>query len=191
SNYAHLKPELFEKATYLCVVNNLVAEQGAAAFNLLRGVTKVFPYWLGYCIDADDDTLFVNSVGYPKFSTDINENISWRHTVSFFHMQLAYGLGYARVALVGFDHSYRQAASFAEGDVVEQKDADQNHFDPRYFKGKKWHAADVDNMEAMYRLAKDAYEADGRTIVNATVGGHLELFERADLAAFVGVAQTA
>ncbi len=191
SNYAHLKPDLFERATYLCVVNNLVAEQGAAAFSLLRGVTKVFPYWLGYCIAEDDDTLFVDSIGYPEFSTDIAKNISWRHTVSFFHMQLAYGLGYRRVALVGFDHSYRQNESLAEGDVVDQREADANHFDPRYFKGKKWHAADVDNMEAMYRLAKDAYEADGRVIVNATVGGHLDLFDRVDLPAFVGATQTA
>ncbi len=189
SNYAHLKPELLDVATYLCVVNNLVAEQGAASFNLLRGITKVFPYWLGYCIAADEDTLFVNSVGYPEFSTDIHENISWRHTVSFFHMQLAYGLGYSRVALVGFDHSYRQSAKFSEGDVVDQREADENHFDPTYFKGKKWHAADVDNMEAMYRLAKDAFEADGRVVANATVGGHLELFDRVDLADFVGVAQ--
>ena len=189
SNYAYLKPELFERATYLCVVNILVAEQVAAAFGLLRGATKVFPYWLVYCIAEDDDTLFVDSVGYPEFSKDITQNISWRHTVSFFHMQLAFGLGYRRVALVGFDHSYRQSAEFVEGDVVEQTEADANHFDPRYFKGKKWHAADVDNMEAMYRLAKSAYEDDGRVIVNATVGGHLDLFERAALEDFVGASQ--
>ncbi|MEL6497727.1 MAG: glycosyltransferase [Planctomycetota bacterium] len=190
SNYAHLKPELFSRATYLCVVNNLVAEQGAAAFGLIRGVTKVFPYWLGYCIAEGDNTLFVDSIGYPEFSTDIAANISWRHTVSFFHMQLAYGLGYTRVALVGFDHSYRQSVELAEGDVVEQTAADANHFDPRYFKGKKWHAADVDNMEAMYRLAKEAFEDDGRTIVNSTAGGHLELFDRADLAEFLSASHT-
>lgn len=189
SNYAHLKPELIRAATYLCVVNNLVAEQGAASFGMLEGVVKVFPYWLGHCIAEGEDTLFVNSIGYPEFSTDLHANLSWRHTVSFFHMQLAYGLGYRRVALIGFDHSYRQNASFAEGDVVDQKDADENHFDPRYFQGKQWHAADVDNMESMYQLAKAAYEADGRTLVNATVGGHLELFERADLGEFLGVTQ--
>ncbi|MEO1585128.1 MAG: glycosyltransferase [Planctomycetota bacterium] len=190
SNYAFLKPELMRHATYLCVVNNLVAEQGATRFNLLQGVTKVFPYWLAYCIAEDERTLFAPSVGYPEFSTDIVANVSWRHTVSFFHMQLAYGLGYSRVALIGFDHSYAQDSQKTEGDVIEQAEDDQNHFDPRYFKGKQWHAADVDNMESMYKLARDAFEADGRTIVNATAGGKLELFDRAELSQFLAVAGT-
>lgn len=185
SNYAPLKPELFDRATYLSVVNHLVAEQGATDFNRLRGVTKFFPFWLAYCIVPDEDTVFLKSVGKPEFSRDLMENVSWRHTVSFYHMQLAYGLGYRRVAMIGFDHSYRQDASVKEGEVIEQSSADENHFDPRYFKGKKWHAADVDNMEAMYRLAKDAFEADGREIVNATVGGHLELFRREELGAYL------
>lgn len=186
SNYAYLNAELFRHATYLSVVNNLVAEQGAASFSMLRGVTKFFPYWLAYCIVPDELTFYFKSVGRPEFSTDINENVSWRHTVSFFQLQLAYGLGYRRVALVGFDHSYAQKAGVQEGAVIEQVSADQNHFDPKYFKGKKWHAADVDNMEAMYRLAKQAYEADGREIVNSTVGGHLELFRRVELREYIG-----
>ncbi|MGP1273035.1 MAG: glycosyltransferase family 2 protein [Phycisphaerales bacterium] len=185
SNYAPLKPELLARATFLSVVNHLVAEQGYAQFNLLRGVTKIFPYWLAYCIAPGEETVFLRSVGYPEFSTDLLANVSWRHTVSFFHLQLAYGLGYRRVALIGFDHSYSQRSDAREGEVIEQHENDQNHFDPRYFRGKNWHAADVDNMEAMYRLAKEAYEADGRSIVNATVGGRLELFERADLASVV------
>ena len=36
-------------------------------------------------------------------------------------------------------------------------------------------------MEEMYRLAKEAFEEDGREIVNATVGGKLELFPRQTL----------
>lgn len=185
SNFAPLSKELFSRATYLSVVNNLVAEQGAVDFNLLKGVTKFFPYWLAYCIVPDENTYFLKSIGKPEFSTDLMTNVSWRHTVSFFHLQLAYGLGYRRVALVGFDHSYRQQAGIAEGEVIEQQEEDENHFDPRYFKGKKWHAADVDNMEAMYKLAKEAFEADGREIVNATIGGHLELFDRAELGEYL------
>ncbi|MEM1072293.1 MAG: glycosyltransferase [Planctomycetota bacterium] len=182
SNFAFFKPELMRHATYLTVVNNLVAEQGAPRFGMLDGVTKLFPYWLAYCITPDEATVLFKSVGYPEFSTDIIENVSWRHTVSFFNLQLAYGLGYRRVVMIGFDHSYAQASGVAEGDVIEQEGDDANHFDARYFKGKKWHAADTDNMEAMYILAKKAYEADGRTIINATAGGRLELFPRAPLA---------
>ena len=184
SNYAFLKPELRDRATYLSVVNHLVAEQGAQEFNLLTGVRKLFPFWLGYCIvpaPVNEDTHFFRSVGLPEFSAEIHENVSWRHTVSFFQLQIAYGLGYRKAVMIGFDHSYRQQPEVSEGEVIEQHDADSNHFDASYFRGKKWHAADVDNMEAMYKLAKAAWEADGREIINATEGGNLELFKRAKL----------
>lgn len=185
TNFAHLKPELFERATYLAVVNNLVAEQGAPIFNQVESLTLFAPWWLSYCLAPSDNCVFVPSIGHPEFSTDITKNVSWRHTVSFFCMQLAYGLGYRRVGLIGFDHSYRQSATYAEGDRIEQVDDDENHFDPNYFKAKSWHAADVDNMEAMYRLAAAAFDEDNREIVNCTVGGHLELFPRAELASWL------
>lgn len=181
SNYAFLKPELLEHANYLSVVNNLVAEQGAEDFNLLKKLRKFFPYWLRYCIEETDNTFFVNSVGYEEFSKNINENISWRSTVTFFQLQLAYGLGYRKAIMVGFDHFYKQQATAQEGDELDCREDDANHFDANYFKDKKWHAADVAKMEAVYRLAKTAFEEDGREIVNCTVGGKLELFRRSDL----------
>ncbi|OGV46869.1 MAG: hypothetical protein A2X46_15940 [Lentisphaerae bacterium GWF2_57_35] len=181
SNNAFLNPDLIRQAAFYTVVNYLVAEQSAPYINLLRGPCKILPYWLSYCLNEGDDTYFLDAVGYPEFSTDIFKNASWRHTVSFFNMHLAYGLGYKRVVLVGFDHSYTQQQGIKEGDVITQLEDDINHFDHSYFRGRKWQAADVDNMEKMYELAKNAYEQDGREIVNATVGGHLELFNRMSL----------
>ncbi len=182
SNYAFLKPELFRHATYLCIVNHLVAQQAHGEINLLTNVKKLFPYWLSYCLNGDENTFFFRSVGIPHFSTDIHQNVSWRHTVSFFMLQIAYWLGYQTVLLVGFDHSYQQRSGVNEGDVIDQESDDANHFDKSYFKGKRWHAADVDNMEKMYELARAAYESDGRQILNATAGGQLEIFPRVDLA---------
>lgn len=181
SNYAYMKPELFQHATHLAVVNHLVAEQGAGRFNELTKVWKMFPYWLGYCLSPGERTLLFPSVGHAVFSTDPLENVSWRHTVSFFQLQIIYGLGYRRCVMIGFDHSYRQTPQVKEGDTIAQYTADPNHFDPNYFRGKSWHAADVDAMERMYVLAKEAYEADGGEILNATEGGHLELFPRVAL----------
>jgi len=181
SNYAFLNPNLIKYAKYIAVTNYLVAEQGSHQFNLLENVRKLFPYWLGYCINEDDNTFFFNSVGYAEFSKDINTNVSWRSTVSFFQMQIAYWLGYKRVLLIGFDHSYDQKSSAQEGDILLCDEDDKNHFDPRYFKGKLWQAADVKNMEAMYLLVKQAFEEDSRDIVNCTVGGYLDVFRRSDL----------
>ena len=181
ANYAFLNEELFRHAKYLTVTNYLVAEQGAHQFNQLQGVRKLFPYWLGYCLQEGDETCFFNSIGRPEFSTDIHENVSWRSTVSYFQMQIAYWLGYRRVLLIGFDHNYQQDTGAREGDILLSKEDDTNHFDRTYFKGKRWQAADVDNMEAMYVLAKAAFEEDGREIVNCTVSGKLEIFRRGDL----------
>jgi len=97
-------------------------------------------------------------------------------------LQLAFSLGYKKALMVGFDHSYKQPKKALEGDVIDQREDDENHFDPRYFRGKKWQAADTANMEHTYELSKAAFEKDGREVVNCTVGGKLEVFRRGDLA---------
>ncbi|MEQ8934396.1 MAG: glycosyltransferase, partial [Amphiplicatus sp.] len=181
TNYAFLDKKLASLATYLCVTNYLVAEQEPESFNLLSDIVKFAPYWLSYCILPTENTCYIRSIGYPKFGTDYRDNISWRSTVSFFSMQMAYALGYKKVLLIGFDNTYSQPKS-VEGDVIYQEEDDPNHFDSRYFKGKKWQAADTDNMGAMYLLAREAFEKDGREIVNCTVGGKLGVFRRGDLA---------
>lgn len=181
SNYAVLSPDLTRFAKILTVVNDLVARQGAIDFNASNFI-KVVPFWLANYFNNDDNTFFVNATVRPEFSTDFVKTASWRSTVSFFNMQLAYAIGYRKVILIGFDHSYVQPKGVVEGVVITQVEDDDNHFDPRYFKGKDWQAADTTNMEKMYLVAKSAYEKDGREIVNCTVGGKLDLFRRSDLA---------
>jgi FkbM family methyltransferase len=181
SNNAFLNPDLIKYAKYYTVVNYLVAEQGFYNINQTQDVKKIIPYWLSYCINEDKDTYFIDAVGYPEFSTNIYKNVSWRHTVSFFNMHIAFGLGYKKAILVGFDHSYQQSKNLKEGEIIHNNDDDENHFCAEYFKGKKWQAADVDKMEEMYVLARDAFEKNDREIVNCTVGGCLELFRRGDL----------
>ena len=184
SNYAVLSPQLARHASVLAVTNHLVADQAPHLFNAARTPLKVFPYWLRYCIHEDPQTVFLNAEGgAPFFSTDIIDRISWHSTVTHFHLQLAYHLGYSRVLMIGFDHSYDQKATAKEGDVLYCESNDANHFDARYFKGKKWQAADTGRMGQVYELAKAAFEADGRVVKNCTVGGHLEVFERSSLEA--------
>ena len=181
SNNAFLDSDLQRHATLFTVVNYLVAEQSRSQIHLLQGPEKIVPYWMAYCLDPGPDVHFVDAVGHAAFSTDIFTNMSWRHTVSFFNLHLAYGLGYRRVVLIGFDHSYQQDSAAVEQDILHSYADDVNHFSQDYFRGKRWQAADVLMMEKMYCLAKDAYEEDGRVIINATEGGKLELFQRQEL----------
>ena len=179
-NAIFLNEEIDAQVDFYTCVNYLVAEQYAPKINKLN-VPKVLPWWLAYCINESENTFFVDAKGFSEFSTDIFKNMSWRHTVTFFNMHLAYGLGYQKALIVGCDHSYVQSVTAQEEDVLLSHEDDENHFDPRYFKAKKWQAADTEQMEAMYQLAKNAFEADGREIVNCTDGGELELFRRSSL----------
>jgi glycosyltransferase involved in cell wall biosynthesis len=181
SNNSFLSKELQCHATYYTVVNYLVAEQSSHHINQLKGVAKIIPYWLSYCLLPDDDTYYMDAVGYPEFSKDIFKNMSWRHTVTFYNLHLAFGLGYQKIVLVGFDHNYTQPKGIKEQEIIQSYEKDENHFHPAYFQGKKWQAADPLMMEEMYKLALQAYQEEGREILNATVGGALEVFPRKEL----------
>ena len=86
------------------------------------------------------------------------------------------------MVLVGFDHKYSQPEGTQEGDIIFSEGEDPNHFLSSYFRGRQWQGANVERMEEMYRLAYAIFQANGREIVNATVGGNLELFPRKALA---------
>ncbi len=66
--------------------------------------------------------------------------------------------------------------------VVSQGD-DPNHFHPGYFgKGFRWQLPDLETSEKAYRLARQVYEQAGRQVVDATVGGKLQVFRKVDYA---------
>ncbi len=182
TNYAVKNAELAKHAKAVAVSNYLVAEQDPAAFRELN-VWKVFPVWLSHILPPDPQTIYLNAQGGElRFSTDVTSHVFWHSTVSFFWLQILYSAGYRKVCMIGFDNTYQQPRNLREGDIVEQKADDANHFDASYFKGKKWQAADTGKMAETYEISRKTYEADGREIVNCTVGGALEVFRRGDLA---------
>nr|ADI18725.1 hypothetical protein [uncultured Rhizobiales bacterium HF4000_32B18] len=179
SNFAFNSPLLARHAKILTVTNALVAEQGAAGFNASPIPIKVAPMWLAHVLHEEAGFAFVNATGENAFfGQDPAEKISWASTVSFFNLQLAYGLGYRRALLVGFDHSYVQPDESRLGDVLEQTEDDPNHFDALYFKKRRWQAADTAAMEAVYRLAREAYAADERDVLNLSPTSKLDVFDR-------------
>ena len=99
--------------------------------------------------------------------------------MTFMALQLAYHLGFKEVVLVGVDHSFATAGP--PNQLVTSAGADPNHFDPNYFgRGVRWQLPDLDMSERAYRLARDAFAAAGRTVIDATVGGKLTVFPKAD-----------
>jgi hypothetical protein len=154
-------------------------------------MVKFLPKDLSYCLADGPDVCWVDFVRryepYPQFSGDASERIYWGSTVTYLSMQLAYYMGCDPVYLIGVDFNY-VLPDYANGQAnITSREDDVNHFHPAYFgKGKRWHDPRLDKVEPSYREARRFFEAHGRTVQNATVGGKLEVFPRVDYTRLIG-----
>jgi hypothetical protein len=116
----------------------------------------------------------------PRFSPNAARRVYCGHSVTILNIQLAYFMGFARVLLVGMDFSYTiPDTAIVTRNVLESTEDDINHFHPEYFgKGKRWHDPRLDKVLRAYRLCKLIFDLEGRAILNATVGGKLDVFDR-------------
>jgi hypothetical protein len=122
--------------------------------------------------------------GPRGFAQDCSISISQGNTVTYVAMQLAFHMGFEKVALIGCDHSF--AVSGPANKTVRAQGEDRSHFDPHYFaEGSQWQLPDLIESEASYQRARRVYEFHGREIINATLGGKLEIFERQSLKEFL------
>lgn len=170
---------------YMVAVNRKVIEQSADAFRKMNCVkfisdrgTDVLPEdALTYRIQTKDMT--------GRFYGDITRGVREGHTVTHAALQLAYFMGFRQVVIIGMDHYFAQSGpSNAE---LEMRGADPNHFSPDYFRGSKWDAPNLAESEISYRAALEAFSAVGREIVDATDGGHCQVFPKEDYRSFFGL----
>ena len=168
-----------------CIVsiNRLVLEQNAAFFN-----ETDLPLYVSYkaadFVRFRDNVRFLHMVNSHKFARDVSGSVNEGATVTFVALQVAFHLGFRRVALIGCDHNF--AVHGKANATVAGKGEDKSHFDPNYFAdGVPWQLPDLDASEMAYRLAKGVYEAFDREIVNCTEGGKLEIFRRCPLQEFL------
>lgn len=170
--------------TFLVSVNRLVLEQSGAEIVQAHG-PKLVSWHCRDIVPPGEDVIFIRGVNGPLFSTDIRGEGYWEGaTVTYVAMQAAYYFGFSEVVLIGVDHSF--ATKGAPHTVVTSTGADPNHFDPRYFgAGYRWQLPDLETSELAYGLAREAFERDGRRIVDATVGGKLEVFPKVDYTTIV------
>ena len=166
--------------TYFIAINTLVIEQCTSEIRALP-IPKFLTWRSRRWMSGDPGTIFVDTDyrGPESFSTDLTGRVFEGGTVTYVALQAAYWMGFQEVILVGVDHRYSTAGP-ANAMVVSQSD-DPDHFDPEYFgRGFRWQLPDLEASERSYRLARAAFEADGRRIVDATVGGQLEVFPQID-----------
>jgi len=118
----------------------------------------------------------------PRFSADASKVLYCGQSVTYINLQLAYFMGFTEVYLIGMDFSYVIPKEHKRrGDIIESTTDDPNHFHKDYFGvGKTWKDPKLERVGANYRQAKLSYEAVGRKIYNATIGGKLDIFDRVD-----------
>jgi len=178
------------RPTYYSVVDPNVAEDRADEINRLTGSIKFIPQTLMYCLKPGPDVLYVNYserhwIGpddriVARFSRDASRVVYSGSTVTYLNLQLAYHMGCDPVYLIGMDHSYT-VPPHARGRTIVSRGDDPNHFHPDYFgKGYRWSYPRLWRMEKAFELAREEFEAAGRRVINATVGGKLEVFPRQD-----------
>jgi len=178
---------LFDKSNFrpscIVAINPHVIEQNAAFYN-----ETDIPLFIDYCranpIKPRPNVAFLNSCGVYKFARDCSISINKGHTVTFAALQLAFHMGFSKVALIGCDHNF--ITKGPANKLITTMDRDENHFDENYFSaGTQWQLPDYHEMEINYILSKKAYNESGRKIYNSTVGGMLEVFERCTLEEFI------
>jgi hypothetical protein len=173
---------LFERTrfrpTYICCFNDTVLSQFHG--DLSQAGYPLFVNARAHeILPPSERVLLVPERFTPGFRTTPLQGVWGGATVTFVALQLAYFMGFRRVVLVGVDHSF--AASGEAHRKVRAEKADIDHFDPRYFgQGIFWDLPDLATSEWAYQMAREAFEADGRTIVDATVGGKLQVFPKVD-----------
>lgn len=175
--------------TYYVVEDKLVVEDRGAEIARMRGPTKFYEPKFNSLIPPDEKTKNINVVAdyrpysnFPYFSRNAARGVWCGGTVTYICLQLAYFMEFDPVYLIGIDHNYVKPASvMTKGQVWTSTENDPNHFHPDYFgKGKRWHDPLVDRMELAYKRAKEEYARVGRSILNATIGGKLEVYPRVD-----------
>ena len=177
------------KPTIHIVEDHLVAEDRVNEIVNFDCPVKIFPSYLGYCIPPQENTIFLNHLPRKSFPVDTDfsddaANISYTGgTVTYTGLQVAASLGFEEIILIGVDASYKvenveRSTDYGTG-VLESKSDDVNHFDPSYFgKGYRWHDPNVHTMLQAYRKVRNYAERTGKRVVNATIGGELEVFPR-------------
>ncbi|MBX3048372.1 MAG: DUF115 domain-containing protein [Anaerolineales bacterium] len=172
-------PEWGFPTSFFVCVNDLVVEQSAGDIQALQ-MPKFLSWRARRFITPDEHTSFLHTTyERPLFARDAGGRVWEGATVTYVALQLAFHMGFEEVILIGVDHSF--SAKGTPNTTVVSQGADADHFNKDYFgAGFRWQLPDLDMSERSYAMARAAYEAAGRRVLDATLGGKLTVFPKVD-----------
>lgn len=170
-------PRVAWRPSMILCANNLVVRQHSQQFS--DSSIPIYLSWKSrwFLKRRSRSIAFFNTSLSEEFSEDIVECVGSGVTVTYQALQFAYFTGADPVIVVGVDHNFdRSGGSFT---YEKREGPDVNHFDPNYFaSGSYWGLPNMDESEKLFMRSRIAFEAAGRRIVDATVGGKLQVFEK-------------
>lgn len=105
-----------------------------------------------------------------RFSKDLDKGTYSGGTVVIHALQIAFYMGFTDVYLVGCDTDYSGMHHYDGSTCAEIGDVNG-----------KTPSGNVEYVMNAYRQCKQAFEQDNRKIINVTIGGKLDVFERKNL----------
>lgn len=174
-------PRTIWRPSVIVCLNNLVAQQHQDQF--AESSVPLFVAWKARWLIRRENRRrlnYFNSLSSSEFSKDVVRGFGSSATVTYVALQMAYWMGADPVILFGVDHSFSYSGPAAT--YQKRTGPDLNHFDQSYFKhGTYWGTPDLQQSEIAYGKAREAFRADGRRVLDATIGGKLSIFEKIPL----------
>lgn len=171
---------------YYVAVNKIVLAQSAEKIKSMNCV-KFVPTHSKQIISEDALTYHIETRNPQKrFSDDISVGVHEGWTVTYVALQIALFLGFKEVVIIGMDHHYAFSGQPNERCILEGPDT--NHFTPDYFGGGQlWDNPDLNRSEESYIIARSEFEKKEARIIDATLGGSCNIFQKADYRSIFGV----
>ncbi len=178
-NKIHLGMERFGFAPrYLVAVNARVVEQARAELAALTAIKFIGARAAAH-LPEDAFTYHVPVLNPPvMFSRDLTVGVREGGTVTHAALQIAWYMGFSEVVIIGMDHRFTYQGAPHETRFLDGPDP--NHFSADYFGNQSWDNPDLARSEASYAEARRVYEETGRRILDATLGGACQIFQKAD-----------
>lgn len=179
-------PVLGFQTSCLVSVNDLVIEQCVEEMQALS-IPRFFSWRSRRFIapgtrGSELPTFLYTTYESPGFARDAGGRLWEGATVTYVALQLAFHMGFQKVILIGVDHHF--ATQGEANKTIVSDGEDPNHFSPAYFgRGFRWQLPDLETSEMAYAMARDAFRAAGREVLDATVGGKLSVFPKIDYGA--------
>jgi len=166
--------------SYYCAASEHVVERYSEEIEVLP-MPKFLDWRSRALFDRDDETICFLRQALPLtdfFALDITQAICSGGTINFIVMEIAFYMGFHEVILLGADHAPSDNAAMGR-----EREVEEDHFHPDFVpRGPRGELPELLRSEAAYHLAKAAFEADGRKILDATEGGQLRVFEKVEYA---------